>query len=120
MNIAYIGRKKDKFFSNRQRKIVDGKILLNPIRFILESPLNMGELGKIKAELIKSYSSIVIHSGNPILLIQITDKQDGSSFDFYAYEKKIEVVPLLKASSASITKIYKLISEIYPSAAFEE
>jgi hypothetical protein len=118
LDIARIGSKKDKLFSNRQRKIAEGKILLNPLKFELADHLGMADLGKIKGELIKNYSATIIHSGNPILLVQITDKQDGSSFDFYSYGKKIEIVPLSKASSAAVTKIYGLISGILPTAKF--
>lgn len=118
LDIAGIGNKKDISFSNRQRKITGGEILLNPLRFELENHLSMGDLGRIKGELIKNYSATIIHSGNPVLLVQITDKQDGSSFDFYSYGNKIEIVPLSKASSAAVTKIYGLISGILPTANF--
>ena len=118
LKIAYLGTEKDRFFSNRERKSLEGEICLRPLIFESQDAFNMGNLGEMKKQLIRNYYATVIHSGNPVLLVQITDKQDGSSFDFYAYGNKIEVVPLSKASSASVTKVYSLISGILPTANF--
>ena len=103
------------YFQNKERKIMDGTIELSPIFMNIKDELSMGDIGLLKKALLKNYLGAVIHAGNPILMMQITDRSDGSSFDVYASKQKIEVVPLAKSSAASLTSVYSLISDLLPS-----
>ena len=102
-------------FVNRERKVCDGEIKLNPIFMNIKEELSIIDIGILKKALLKNYLGAVMHAGNPILMMQITDKSDGSSFDIYASKRKIEVVPLTKSSSASLTGVFSLISDMLPS-----
>ena len=109
-----------KFFSNRERRIVDGKamisrIVLNPKR----------ELGKVDFESLSShlsmkYSTAVLHSGNPWLLLNIIDRGDGSSFDLHGYPSEIQVVPFNRASPESLMRLVYAIYELFPLTEIKE
>ncbi|MFQ5891753.1 MAG: hypothetical protein ACE5HW_03040 [Candidatus Methanofastidiosia archaeon] len=103
-------------FLNRERKIVKDKVEIYPLKFELEENLTIGQIETLKSKLQKMYLSAVFHTGNPSLMIQLTDFGDGSSFDFYVYKNIIEIVPLVKASPGAITKLFAFISEFFPTA----
>jgi hypothetical protein len=109
------GLNTDKLFTHKERKVINNKVRLNPIKAILDENLNFEDITILKNSLLRKYSSAIIHAGNPMLLIQLTDKKDGSSFDLYASKNLIEIVPLMKASSGALTNLFSLISDILPS-----
>jgi len=102
-------------FLNKERKVKEGEIELNPIFMEVKEDLSMRDIGILKKALLNNYVGAVVHAGNPILMMQVTDRIDGSSFDIYASKRKIEVVPLAKSSSASLTSVFSLISDMLPS-----
>ena len=64
------------------------------------------------------YSGGIFASGNPLLIMTIIDNHDGSAFDIYAKEKKIEVVPQMKASSSSLGNLVRTITDFFPDIKF--
>lgn len=110
----------ERSFMNRERKIVKDEVKIYPLKFELEENLTLGQIEALKSKLQKKYLSAVFHTGNPSLMIQLTDFGDGSSFDFYVYGNIIEIVPLLKASPGTITKLFAFVSEFFPTAKLSE
>ena len=103
-----------KFFSNRQRQVLNGeakisKISLNPLK-----SLTKNDLQSLSMHLGMNYSTAVLHSGNPWLSMNVIDRGDGSSFDIYGYSSEIQVVPFNKASPESLMRLVYNISEIFP------
>jgi hypothetical protein len=61
-----------------------------------------------------SYSTAVIHSGNPWLILNALDRGDGSSFDIFGYTPEIQIIPASKASPESLMRLLNSIYEIFP------
>ncbi|MBE3093863.1 MAG: hypothetical protein IMZ52_02445, partial [Actinobacteria bacterium] len=104
------------FFKDKERKSVNGEIRINPIKYKFKKEIPLDELNKIKNKILKRYIGGVTSFGNPLLMMQFSDVNDGSSYDLYAYHDTIEVVPLDKASSASFSKLASFISDNLPLA----
>lgn len=103
-----------KFFSNRERRIVDGEVKISQI--ILEPARKLGknDFETLSSHLRTRYSTAVLHSGNPWLLLNIIDRGDGSSFDLHGYPSEIQVVPFNKASPESLMRLIYAIYELFP------
>lgn len=103
-----------KFFSNRERKTVDGvveisKVVLNPMKK-LEKP----DFEILSSHMGVEYSTAILHSGNPWLLLNVIDRSDGSSFDIFGYSPEIQIVPSNKASAESLMRLIFTIYQIFP------
>ncbi|KAA0001208.1 MAG: hypothetical protein FE046_02480 [Thermoplasmata archaeon] len=103
--------------SNRERKSWNSEILLYPISLQLKRCLNRSDLESLSNKLLKRYSGGAFFMGNPLLMMTIIDNNNGSSFDLYAKEKNIEIVPLAKSTSASLSNLIQTITDILPDAA---
>jgi len=104
----------NEYFSNKERYLEDSKVILTPIEIKFEEDLETKQLISLKKNISNKYLTSVVFSGNPFLLMQVIDKRDGSSYDFYAYKNKIQIVPLVKATSNSLTNLFSLTSNILP------
>lgn len=102
------------YFKNKERKQIDGEIIINPVKYQFKKEIPVPELNIIKDKILAKYVGGVTSFGNPLLMMQFTDSTDGSSYDLYAYKDIIEIVPLNKASSASFTQLTSLISDNLP------
>ncbi|KAA0006377.1 MAG: hypothetical protein FE045_03325 [Thermoplasmata archaeon] len=100
--------------SNRERKVWDDNVLLRPVVLQLKRTLSKRELETVSSKLLKYYSGGVFFVGNPMLLMTIVDNNNGSSFDLYARERKIEIVPLAKSTPASLGNLIQIITDIIP------
>lgn len=102
------------FFSNRERRIVDGEAKIS--RITLKPPKKLGKVDfeSLSSHLRTKYSIAVFHSGNPWLLLSILDRDDGSSFDLHGYPSKIQVVPFNRASPESLMRLVYAIYELFP------
>jgi len=102
------------FFSNRERRMVDGEAKIS--RIILEPSRKLGKIDfeSLSSHLRAKYSTAVLHSGNPWLLLNIIDRGDGSSFDLHGYPSKIQVVPFNRASPESLMRLIYAIYELFP------
>lgn len=103
-----------KFFSNRQRQILNGEAKISKISLNPSKSLTKNDLQSLSMHLGMNYSTAVMHSGNPWLSMNIIDRGDGSSFDIYGYPSEIQVVPFNKASPESLMRLVYNISEIFP------
>ena len=111
--IALMNRK---FFSNRERRILDGEAEISKISLDPAKNLTKNDLQNLSMHLGMSYSTAVLHSGNPWLSMNVIDRGDGSSFDIYGYSSELQVVPFNKASPESLMRLIYNISEIFPLA----
>ena len=100
--------------SNRERKVWDNNVLLQPIRLRFKRNLDKRELITLSHKLLKYYSGGVFFVGNPMLLMTLVDNKNGSSFDLYANNKDIEVVPLAKSTPSSLGNLIQIITDIIP------
>ena len=108
------------FFRDRERKIVDKEIVLESITLMHEKNFEYSQIKTLVSRLTKGYMTSIISEGNPFLLMQITDRYDGSSYDFYIYKNKIEIVPLLKATSRSLNHLYASVLNVLPIAKLQQ
>ncbi len=102
--------------SNRERRRWDGEVLLNPISLKLNRRLNKNDLESLSNKLLRMYSGGAFFMGNPLLMMTIIDNNNGSSFDLYAKDDSIEIVPLAKSSPASLSNLLQSITDIFPDA----
>lgn len=103
-----------KFFSNRERRIVDGKVKISKLVLDPKRKLDQTDFENLSSYLSTNHSIAVIHSGNPWLLLNIIDRGDGSSFDVYGYPSEIQIVPFNKASPESLMRLIYIIGKIFP------
>ena len=108
--------KNSKRFQNRGRKVIHGEPVISPIRIDPGIELQGDSLRALKLSLIQQYSSAVIHDTNPWLMMSAIDRKDSSYYDIYGYHDQIVVVPFERASAESISRLYSLIREMFPSA----
>lgn len=106
-------------FSDKQREVKGDKIILHPITFSLRKYLSKSDLQSLSKCMLEHYSVGVLASGNPLLIMTVIDNNDGSAFDVYAKDKKIEVVPLMKSSSSSLGGLCKVITDFVPDVKFD-
>ena len=103
-----------KFFSNRERRIIDGKVKISRIVLDPTKKLSKTDFESLSSHLGMSYSTAVLHSGNPWLLLNIIDRGDGSSFDIHGYPSEIQIVPFNRASPESLMRLIYTIYELFP------
>lgn len=104
-----------KFFSNRERRLVNGDVEISRISLQPRRILEKHDWETLKLYLSSHYSLAVLHSGNPWLQLNMIDRGDGSVFDIYGYHSKIEVVPFNRASPESLMRLFHTINELFPS-----
>jgi hypothetical protein len=111
-----VAMKNHKFFSNRERRVIDGKaniskIVLDPIK-----KMTKPDFESLSSHLSINYSTIVLHSGNPWLMLDVIDREDGSVFDIYGHSSEIQIIPFNRASPESLMKLVHNIYELFPLA----
>jgi hypothetical protein len=109
-----------RYFSNRERKIVDGKAEISQIILVQPKRFTKNDLESLTLHLGKNYSTGILHSGNPWLLMNILDRGDGSSFDVYGYPSEIKIVPFNKASPESLIRLFYTVRELFPLSDIKE
>jgi hypothetical protein len=115
-----IAMKNHKFFSNRERRIIDdkaniSKIVLDPIK-----KMTKPDFENLSTHLGTNYSTIVLHSGNPWLMLDVIDREDGSVFDIHGHSSEIQIIPFNRASPESLMKLVHNIYELFPLAEIKD
>jgi hypothetical protein len=108
------------FFSNRERQIIDNKaniskIVLDPIK-----KMTKPDFESLSSHLSTNYSTIVLHSGNPWLMLDVIDRDDGSVFDIHGHSSEIQIIPFNRASPESLMKLVHSIYELFPLAEIKD
>ncbi len=108
------------FFSNRERRIVDGKVKISRIVLDPQKTLSKSDFETLSSHLSMTYSTAILHSGNPWLLLNIIDRGDGSSFDIHGYSSEIQIVPFNRASPESLMRLIYALYELFPLTEIKE
>ena len=90
------------------------EIRLEPFSITLDPELSKEDLIELKDTLGRKYMTAVLYDGNPWLLLSLIDKSDGSTFNLQAYHDEIIVTPVIRISSASLTRLYSALEEVLP------
>jgi hypothetical protein len=98
----------------KARKDDNGNLQLSPIPFRLPRQITSIEMDLLKNNIIRRYAASVMHGGNPMLMMEVTDSADGSAYDLYAYGPEVKIVPLQKSSAASLAGLLALVSDVLP------
>jgi hypothetical protein len=114
--IALLNRR---FFSNRERRHVNGDVEISQIYLKPKEKLTKENLEALSLHLSTVYSIAIFHSGNPWLSLNAIDRSDGSSFDVYGYTSEIEIVPFNKATPESLMRLFYNITKVFPLAILE-
>jgi hypothetical protein len=85
------------------------KVVLNPMK-----KLGKPDFGILSSHIGVDYSTAILHSGNPWLLLNVIDRNDGSSFDIFGYSPEIQIIPSNKASPESLMRLIFTIYQIFP------
>ena len=110
-DVGRIGVIRDLLFSNKERD----RLNLHPLRLVFEEQVLAHK--SQNAEFIRALTSlgqsaVAVFHANPYLHCLYTDFRDGSSFNVFASSPStVDVVPSIRASVSSITKLYRGISE---------
>ena len=111
-NAVIIGFGLKRFHSYRQRMEKDGDILLSPIQISYNFGFNKEQLATLANEISKSYSTSIIHAGNPYFAANVCDYQDGTSFGITALGKKVTIAPISRATPSAVWKLTNKIQEL--------
>lgn len=108
------------FFSNKERREINGNIEISQIYIQPKEKLTKKDLETLSLHLSTKYSVAIFHSGNPWLLLNAIDRGDGSSFDIYGYTSEIQIVPFNKATPESLMRLCYNINEVFPLAMLQK
>jgi len=100
------------FFSNRERKLVDGTVHLSPYRLRYPFELENRQIAEISHRLENIYSFSPIHESNPYFAASISDYVDGSSFGFSVLGDRVTITPLSKATPFALWKLANRIQAV--------
>ena len=109
-----------KALEGRARKQEDGQVTLDPVPLRLPKQITPAQMEDLRTEMVRRYSAAVMHAGNPMLMLQVSDSADGSSYDLYAYGQNVKIVPLQRATSASLSELVAVVSNVLPAASLAE
>jgi hypothetical protein len=119
-DVGRVGVIRDILFSNKERE----KLNLHPLRLVFEEEVLAHK--SQNAEFIRALTSlgqsaVAVFHANPYLHCLYTDFRDGSSFNVFASSPStVDVVPSIRASVSSLTKLYRGISEKFADCEISE
>lgn len=101
-----------RFFSGRERKLIDGQVQLSPYALHYPFQLESRQISDISETLSNVYSFSVIHGGNPYFAASLCDYQEGSSFGLTVLADNITITPMSKATPFALWKLTTRIQGI--------
>jgi len=108
------------YFSNRERRIIEGEAVVSQISLNPGQRLSKSDLENMALQLSHDYAATILYAGNPWLLVNLIDRGDGSSFDIHGYQDEIQIVPFNRASPGSLMKLFNKICELFPLTVIKE
>jgi hypothetical protein len=106
--------------TEKEKRIVNDEVKLYPITYDVGrkalSPKPDFEKLEDAMSSGSGYYMSLLSGGNPWMYLHVIDRGDGSVYDLYAFEHRLELVPLEKATPESLAKINALIEEVIPEA----
>jgi hypothetical protein len=100
------------FFSDRERRIEQGKVKLSP--YFLQYPFDLEkpQIEELMTNLRGAYSQSVLFGGNPYFVANMTDYQEGSSFYMTILGGRITITPMLKSTAYALWRIAGRIQRV--------
>jgi len=100
------------FFSDRERRIEEGKVKLRP--YLLQYPFDLErtQIDELIANLRGSYSHSILFGGNPYFAANLTDYQDGSSFYLTVLGGKVTITPMLRSTPYALWTIASRVQRV--------
>jgi hypothetical protein len=111
-NAIEYGREQKKFYDKRERNFEKGIIHLRPLQINYSERFREEQLGRFAKRITDSYSTSIIHGGNPYFVADLCDYQDGSSFGVAILGNSITVTPVTRATPSAVWKLLGEIQEI--------
>ena len=106
------GLDRKSFYDKRERNVEKGIIRLRPLQIDYPFIFRSEQLGRFAKKISNSYSTSVIHGGNPYFVANLCDYEDGSSFGVAILGNSITVTPVTRATSAAVWRLLAKIQEI--------
>lgn len=100
------------FYDKRERRVEKGMVTLRPLRIDYEFNFDTEQLRWFAGKISSSYSSSIIHEGNPYFVANVCDYEDGSSFGVAILGNAITITPLTRASPQAVWKLLNKIQEL--------
>jgi hypothetical protein len=111
-NTIEFGRQQKNFYDKRERYFEEGTIHLRPLQINYSERFREEQLGRFARRITDSYSTSIIHGGNPYFVADLCDYQDGSSFGVAILGNSITVTPVTRATPSAVWKLLSEIQEI--------
>jgi hypothetical protein len=111
-NTIEYGREQKKFYDKRERNFEKGIIHLRPLQINYSERFREEQLGRFAKRITDSYSTSIIHGGNPYFVADLCDYEDGSSFGVTILGNSITVTPVTRATPSAVWKLLGEIQEI--------
>jgi len=106
------GRDRRNFYDKRERSVDKGVPRLHPLQINYTVDFRNDELSDFAKKISASYSTSVIHGGNPYFVANLCDYEDGSSFGVAVLGNAVTVTPLTRATPAAVSRLLHRIQEI--------
>lgn len=100
------------FCDKRERRVEKGIVELHPLRIDYEFGFDVNQLHWFAHKISTSYSSSIIHEGNPYFAANLCDYEDGSSFGVAILGNTVTVTPLSRASPQAVWKLLHKVQEL--------
>jgi len=106
------GKKRTQFYNFRKRIMINDEIELRPFTIQYPNKIDIPSIRSIPSKLINSYSTAIIHSGNPYFVTTLSDYDEGSSFGVTILGDIVTITPISKGSPEAAWKLTEKIQEI--------
>lgn len=103
-----------KSLEGHERTYSKGQVKLFPVTFSVPKRITPADMDFLKGKIVNRYIASVTHPGNPMLMLQLCDQDDGSTYDLYVFSDKVQIVPLQRASPTSLSDLLSIVSDIFP------
>lgn len=101
--------------AKKGRRQSHGEVTLNPVTLNFRDKLSLLMMQQLTTRLVSRYTAAVTHPGNPLLVMHLSDRNDGSLYDLYAYDRKVDIVPLAEGRPGSLGELISVVSDVLPS-----
>lgn len=106
------GMKRTLFYNFRKRMIINNEIQLRPFAISYTNNIDMHSIEQLPGKLINTYSTSIIHSGNPYFVATLSDYEEGSSFGLTILGEEVTITPISKGSPEAVWKLTEKIQEV--------
>jgi len=112
LNMIGLGMRWREFYEHRERIVVDGRVYLRPFSISYTFDFDKTQIRDLAEEISKTYSSSIVHAGNPYFVANVCDYRDGSSFGVTVLGNLVTITPIIKATPQATWKLVDRIQEV--------